>query len=238
MTVMRRSDWTSHALPYMGTLMAPGEVEGLAVHWNGPPVSAAAARGDRDAVAALLEADRTFHVSTRGWSDIAYQWAVDNAGRRWPLRGWQRRSAANGDTDPNRHYGAVLCVIGQGQKPTAAMLDALRDTVADFRAVYPRATKVVTHNDVRPEPTACPGPDITRAVHGGALNPTTRKPTTVEDDDVTIAELKAALKNDKELRQLVGAAVLESDTYGGKTLQEILVAGANAAQAVQTKLGA
>src|SRR3954470_17111556 len=106
---MRRSDWTSHPRPAQGQLLVPGDVDGLAVHWNGPPVSAGAARGFRDAVAELLEGGRRLHTATRGWSDIAYNFAVDNAGRRWPLRGWDRRSAANGDIGPNQRYGAVLC---------------------------------------------------------------------------------------------------------------------------------
>jgi hypothetical protein len=91
----------------------------------------------------------------------------------------------------------------------------------------------------------CPGRDRIRQFHTDLIpwmarpvTPASNPGSTTQEDDMTVDEFKAALKNDKELRQLVGAAVLESDTYGGKTLQEVLVAGANAAQAVQRKLGA
>lgn len=189
-TLLPRRAWTSEpaAAP---ALLVPSEVRGLAVHWDGPPVPAAVERADRDAVALFLRGVRRFHMAPpRGWSDIAYQFAVDQAGRRWELRGWTRRSGANGDTDPNRHYGAVVALIGEGQTPTPAMLAGLADARADFRRHYPRATALRTHNDVRPDPTACPGPDLTRWVRAGGPN------TPREDTDMTVDDLVAALKDE------------------------------------------
>lgn len=165
-----RSAWTDTASRAPAQLVA-SRVAGIAVHWDGDPVPANVYAGDEKAVAAFLEGIRRFHVNGRGWSDIAYQWAVDTAGRRWHLRGWLNQSAANGDVGPNQRYGAVVALLGTGQKVTPQLVDGLRDAIADFRDTYPHATKVVTHNDVRPEPTACPGPELTRLVHGGRLNP-------------------------------------------------------------------
>lgn len=85
----------------------------------------------------------------------------------------------------------------------------------------------------------CPGPDRIRQFRED-ITPwmTGDRPRPAQEDDVTIDELKKALRTDKELRQLIGAAVLESDTYGGKTLQQVLIDGANAAKATQKKLDA
>jgi hypothetical protein len=138
---------------------------GLAVHWIGPAVPPAVERAERDAVARFLEGVRRFHVSTNGWSDIAYQVAVDQAGREWTCRGFGRRSAANGDAVVNARYGAVVALIGQGQQPTPAMLRGLAHARERFRDRHPTGDKLLTHNDVRPEPTACPGPQLTSWVH-------------------------------------------------------------------------
>jgi hypothetical protein len=122
-------------------------------------------------VARYLEGIRRFHTGDRGWSDIAYQEAVDQRGRRWDLRGWHRASAANGSTEANDRWGAVVALIGQGQKPTPAMLRGLDAAHRDFVRVHPTGRRLVTHNDVRPQPTACPGPHLTRWVARGGYVP-------------------------------------------------------------------
>lgn len=190
--VRKRSSWTDKR-PASPALLVPEHVDGLAVHWDGPPVGRGVLAGDPDAVATFLRSVLRFHTVTRGWSDIAYQWAVDNAGTRWELRGWRRQSAANGDQAVNRRFGAVLAIVGQGQLATPELLDGLRAAVVDFRSVYPSATRIVTHNDVRPDPTACPGPQLTRLVHGGQLDPRRHPPAgpkirTEEGDEMVIVK--------------------------------------------------
>lgn len=206
--MLPRSAWTSAPASRGALLVAP---VGVAVHWNGPPVSAAAYRGDRAAVAAYLEAVRRLHTRTNGWSDIAYQAAVDSEGRLWTLRGWRRCSAANGDVIPNRRWGAILAVLGQGQEPTDAMLDGLRDAVDLFRQVHPRALQIATHNQVRPHPTACPGPHLSRAVVTGQLEPFANR----EDDTMTPAELLRTKVGGPD-SPTVGVALDRAESTGAK----------------------
>lgn len=178
-----RSAWTGTPADSPGRLVDP---LGLAVHWIGPAVPPGVARGERAAVARFLEAVRRHHVLANGWSDIAYQEAVDQAGRRWRLRGWDLRSAANGDTGPNARWGAVVALIGQGQTPTARMLQGLADAREDFRQHHPTGRRLATHNQVRPEPTACPGPDLTRWVARGGDRPhDPPAPPTITDTEET-----------------------------------------------------
>lgn len=179
-----------------GSRFVASQVKGVAVHWNGPPVGAGASRGERDAVRSYLRGIQRFHQVDRGWSDVAYNFAVDNAGNVWELRGLDYRSAANGDTVPNQQYVAILCVIGQGQKPTPAMYDGLRTTVKRIRAKYPKATLIKTHNQVRPHPTECPGPDVSAAIRRGDLEPGKApkpKPDPVKppEDDMPITDADA-----------------------------------------------
>jgi hypothetical protein len=143
-------------------------VRGAAIHWNGPAVPRSALTDPRN----YLEGVRRYHTSTKGWSDIAYNLAVDQTGDVWVLRGLDHRSAANGGTTVNARYVAVLAILGEGQEPTDAMLAGLRHAAGMVRDRYPHAPAVLGHVDVRPEPTACPGPHLSRAIDRGDLNPT------------------------------------------------------------------
>lgn len=184
MTVHPRADWTKVPATDAHPL-ASDYVRGTAIHWNGPPVPVSALTDPR----AYLEGVRRYHRS-KSWSDIAYNLAVDQNGDVWVLRGLRHMSAANGDNEVNARYVAVLAIIGQGQKPTLKMLAGLRDVVTMVRAEYPRAMFVKTHNQVRPAATACPGPDLTRAVDAGDLEPRQLPP-------VSVSKMQAAWKRDR-----------------------------------------
>lgn len=158
-----RSDWTSRD-PASSTKLNPAAVKGVAVHWLGPAA-------DSSDVPRLLRGIQSFHMGTRKWADIAYNLAVDQAGDVWVLRGTDVRSAANGDATSNSAYVAVVCLIGEGQEPSAEMIRGLRDAVALVRHRYPAATVIAGHQDVRPDPTACPGPTLAAAVRAGDLDP-------------------------------------------------------------------
>jgi len=133
---------------------------GLVLHWNGGAVRAAAYRGDRDAVAAYLRAVQRNHMDTDrlasgGAFDVGYNFAVDNAGRVWELRGWGIQGAHAPGANANRH--GVLCVLGDGQQPSAAMLRALVQLAGEHDRRH-GSTHVTGHQDH--SPTTCPGPEL------------------------------------------------------------------------------
>ena len=132
-------------------------------------------------------------MDTRGWSDIAYQVAVDQAGRAWTLRGLRTQSGANGNNDLNERYGAILLVLVTGEQPTAAMKATTRAVIADFRRIYPRGTAIRPHSAVRPDPTDCPGPAARAAIARGDFTPGS------SEDDMTPAQMQE-LKNFIEAR--------------------------------------
>ena len=171
-TLLPRTRWTTHGP--VGTLvaLASADVLGLAIHWPGTtgPIGDP---GERSIVS-RLEGYRRFHTAAppvgRGWADVAYNVAVDQAGRVWDLRGIAYRSAANGTQALNARWVAVLVLLGPGEQPSAKMLDALRwlrSRVVLKR--YPGASRVVGHKDIRPDPTACPGPLMTAHIRSGDL---------------------------------------------------------------------
>src|SRR3546814_3799681 len=115
---LSRSAWGPR--PARGsTPLVGSEVDGTALHWPGmtKPINAIGDAG-KARVASALRGWQDYHMDVRGWSDIAYQVAVDQAGRAWVLRGLSIRSAANGDADVNRRYGALLLILAPGEQPT------------------------------------------------------------------------------------------------------------------------
>lgn len=175
-TYLPRSAWTDTG-PVEPPTALPGTVRGVAIHWPGDPGHIGT---DQAAVARRLEGYRRFHVESRGWNDIAYQMAIDLAGRVWTLRGYDVVSAANGDQDVNHQYGAVLFLVGADDVPSPEMVQAF----IDFRhgkwlKRFPDAVAVKGHRDVRPAGTDCPGPATYALIQNGRLS---AAPTPPEDE--------------------------------------------------------
>lgn len=170
MTLHKRSEWTSEP-PANANPVVRSLLKGVAIHWNGPAVPAKAYAGDQDAIKAYLRGVWAYHVRTNGWSDIAYNVAVDTNGDAWDLRGLKYQSAANGDEKVNDEYLAILCIVGKGQKPTQAMYDGVRKQVARFRRHYPTKNAIVGHMDIRPGGTDCPGGWLENHVRKGWFRP-------------------------------------------------------------------
>lgn len=143
------------------------QVEGVALHWPGmkTPLRTVAA------VKAALRAWQRDHMHNpdKRWSDIAYQLAVDQAGNTYGLRGMRYRSAANGDQDVNETFGAFLLVLAVDEKPSDKLIRAVRRQIETHQVIFPRSDQVVGHQDVRPEPTACPGPIIEKLIKEGVF---------------------------------------------------------------------
>lgn len=153
-------------------------VENLAFHYPGMAgtINATGDAGLRR-VCSAIRGWQDYHMKTRGWSDIAYQVAVDQVGRAYTLRGINVQSAANGDGDVNRRFGAVLLVLGNNEAPSEAMTRTSKAVVADYRKRYPRIPKRPTwHGAIRPGGTAsdpstsCPGKLTIAAIRAGKFD--------------------------------------------------------------------
>jgi hypothetical protein len=176
LTYLQRSAWTDRPSKGPTHLNVTG-VLGTALHYPGMGNRRLFAQDD---VARALRGWQDYHMDGRGWSDIAYQVAVDQAGRVWTLRGLTTRSGANGDEEANLEYGALLLVVGDDEAPTGALINSTRQVVADFRRLYPKATAIKPHSAVRPSGTKCPGDRVRALIAARQFEPTTPK-----DDDMT-----------------------------------------------------
>ena len=187
-----RSAWNARPPNAGPGNLTPSRVQGAVIHW--PGTGSTKVIHTKAAVASALRGWQDYHMDTRGWSDIAYQVAVDQSGRAWTLRGLRTQSGANGDADVNERYGAILLVLVTGEQPSAAMKATTRAVIADFRKLFPRGTAIRPHSAVRPEPTDCPGDPARAAIARGEFTPGHS-----EDDDMTPAQMQE-LKNFIEAR--------------------------------------
>ncbi len=191
-----RTAWGARPAESGPGLLTVSRVEGAVIHWPGS--------SDTDGihsladVAAALRGWQRFHMDDRGWSDIAYQVAVDQAGRAWTLRGLRTQSGANGNNDLNERYGAILLVLVAGEQPTPAMRATTRGVLADFREIYPRGTAIEPHSAVRPDGTTCPGPAARAAIARGDFTP-----GTTQEDELMASQYETLLEELRATREEV-----------------------------------
>lgn len=151
-TIMSRGRWTTHESG--APAVKPDRITGVAIHYPGA-AGTIGAESDRD-TASRLDGYRRGHVNGNGWSDIAYNVAVDQRGQLWTLRGISRQSGANGTREANRTHGAILALVGNSETPTPAMIAGLQYAIRLYDVRFPGQVK-----HVRPHryfvQTACPG---------------------------------------------------------------------------------
>ena len=199
-------------------------VEGVVLHWPGMGNRRLDSQAE---VASALRGWQNYHMDDRGWSDIAYQAAVDQAGRAWTLRGLREQSGANGNNDVNERFGAVLLVVGTGEQPSPEMISTTREVVRDFRELYPAGTAIKPHSAVRPAGTDCPGDAVRALIESRAFEP--GKPAKPQEECMfTLEQLATVI--DQKLSKYVTAdnrydAQFESwrvaaEQYGAKLFAE------------------
>jgi hypothetical protein len=156
-------------------------VKGVADHYPGTPkpINAVGDAGFRR-VCSALRGWQDYHMNGRGWSDIAYQVAVDQEGRAYTLRGINTQSGANGNATANEDFGAVLLILGNDEAPSDKMIATAKAVHADFRKRYPNCrVRPYGHQEVRQHTssgeitTSCPGTRVMALIRAGKLDAAT-----------------------------------------------------------------
>lgn len=159
MTYYTRAAWGA-AAPLRGlAALSRSRVRFWTVHYDG-----AGAIGLREP-RGLMRAFQRHHQKTRKWADIGYNSAAfqtgDRAEGRGPYVGGHLRN------DQNAESWGVIAAIGNGEKPRAALLVALRE---DFWAANAWAGKTLVERGHTEWPQAnkpCPGDDLMRWLANG-----------------------------------------------------------------------
>lgn len=182
------------------------------MHWPGTTQDRIDAADPAD-IAARLRGYRNHHVNVKGWSDVGYGVAGDQAGRVWDCRGITRvpaASASAGNPDANWEWGAFLFVIGDSETPSPALVQAFQDWRRDrWLRKWPKATLVRGHQQVPGASTACPGARTMNLIRSGDL----LRPL---EDDVNLTDklnLITGGEVDYSSEQTTVAGVLASTNY-------------------------
>lgn len=173
MLFVSRSDAGLAAPTRLSSKISP---QHLTAHWAGPSVWGGKI-GDHARCSAIWRSWQKYHMSTRGWADIAYTSGVCPHGYVFDGRGPQVRTAANGTNKGNSRSYATCYIGGTGDPFT---IEAQSGFIAEAARLRVPLNKV--HADWRP--TGCPGPAITGWVRSGAQPPPppTKPP---KEDEVT-----------------------------------------------------
>lgn len=118
-----------------------------------------------DRCAGKVRSIQAYHMDTKGWADIAYNWVVCPHGYVFEGRGWGKRSAANGANGCNSVYHAVCYLGGDGDPFTDQAKAGFNACRAEWARIYGRSPEVVPHSAC--VSTACPGNVIRQWIASG-----------------------------------------------------------------------
>lgn len=174
-----------------------------------------------------LEDERSYHVNGHGWTDIAYLAAADVEGRVFDCRGIEYRCAANGDQAVNTLYGAFTFLLGVGDQPTPAMVEAFRVWRNEvWLKRWPHATKVVGHRDLYS--TECPGDPLYALVRSGALTGVPQgdedMPTADEIATATVNKWLAIEYGTRKIGEVLGQTATDAAAAARNTSPDALAA--------------
>jgi hypothetical protein len=157
--LVTRKQWGARD-PSCVTKLKRSQVKGVAVHYT---ASNADEQADHKNCAARVRGIQNYHMGTKGWCDIAYNFVVCKHGSIFVGRGWWNRSAAQGTNSGNDSYIAV-CFLGDDTKGrddvTQAGRAAYLRVFARFGVWYLRKPELRPHSSFTS--TSCPGDELRR----------------------------------------------------------------------------
>jgi len=165
MDFISRTEWHARPPKRSFSRLRSSRVVGIVVHHSGvanPP----------DGVTAVRAYER-YHMDTRGWNAIAYNWLVDERGVIYEGRGPGIVSGAT------KHYNfktESICYTGYGGKklPEVALI-SITEVIEDIQARYGGRLWLKGHQDLAA--TTCPGSELYAWLKNGCViydgNPST-----------------------------------------------------------------
>lgn len=176
--------------------------QGFVIHFNGPAANCVGqghARCER-----FWAAVKRYHGEKFGskWAATSlYSFGVCPHGTRFTGCGWDRNQAANGSDVVGEFDGrdsewfTVLVFLGEGEKPTNAMVVGTQALIQQGRDLGKCGLRVLPHNAFKRK--TCPGPEFTQYAKdwdNRRFGTTTPEPTPAieEDDDMHAGEVIAS----------------------------------------------
>jgi hypothetical protein len=102
----------------------------------------------------------------------------------------------------------VVALVGSTERLTEREWAVIHTGILESARLQAPRKPLLTHGDVRPEPTGCPGPALTAWVHAGA------PPPTVEDEDVDEDTLRRIVREELAKALAVDTTIKDDDGAG------------------------
>ena len=131
---------------------------GSTVHYAGGDQNVSPLLSGHTRCVALWRGYQNYHMSSRGYADVAYNAGFCQHGYAFAGRGLGIRSGANGTNSGNQNFYAFCWIGGEGETPTRAALDALEWLIRDARRQGGAGRRVVPHSWHKS--TGCPGGNL------------------------------------------------------------------------------
>jgi hypothetical protein len=155
-----RARWAD-GTPNLTDINPMNGIRRITVHHDGMP--GLFFSNDFNETASRIELIRHRHRNNNGWADIGYHFVIDRNGRVWEARSLKYQGAHVKDQNEN-NLGILVLGNFQIQKPKAAQIAALKNTIRHFRKKYKvPATNVYTHGELGQ--TTCPGAHLQQYVN-------------------------------------------------------------------------
>jgi hypothetical protein len=159
--VIERAGWGAAGA---GEGMDPHVIERLTIHHTGVVLE------DNREAPARLRAHQVFHQNDRGWPDLAYHFAIDQAGNVYEGRPPEFRGDTATSYDPTGHFLVVLEGNFDVEPTYEAQLVILRHLLAWAAVRYSvDASTIKSHRDYARGETSCPGDNLYPVIESGDL---------------------------------------------------------------------
>ena len=157
--ILTRADWGARAPKGTPARVSWPSITIVDLHWPG---SSAEIGADKATVARWLRSWQTYHMDAKNWQDIAYNVAVDLAGRVWVLRGWD---VQDGGVSGLKTDVTVLAIMGSKDQVTDEMKRSILWCFAEFERRKGGQLRRTYHGAL--SSTSCPGPVLTSWARAG-----------------------------------------------------------------------
>ena len=125
-------------------------------------------------------AHQNFHMDTRGWYDLAYNFGVCPHGFVFEGRGWTAQNGAN--RPENSSTFSIAVDFDSNDEPIPAIVLALNELISEAAEVHGWAPRVRGHRDI--SSTSCPGDILYELVSSGTVAYKTAPPPDVPDPTI------------------------------------------------------
>lgn len=152
MEIVSRSKWGARAPKSVKTVPWSARTEFVVHHSEGPTDQ-------------TIKSIQNFHMDTRGWSDVGYNFLVRDDGTIYEGRGWTKAGA---HAHQHNTSGIGVCYIGYN-KPTQAAKRAIRELYDYACDKAGRTLAKRGHGQLSGNSTDCPGSALLAWVKGGMV---------------------------------------------------------------------